>query len=84
MWTYHDYEEQETDALRLARLRRHITEVNAKVSADVSAGAYSRSSHPLTTYLAQLHDRRKELEGQANSELMANAGVSFARRNRVQ
>jgi hypothetical protein len=66
-YTYHDYEEQTSDALRLTRLRRHISEVNAKVSANLASGGDSRQTDPLTRYLETLHKRRGELEAKAGT-----------------
>lgn len=61
-WTYADYEEQSTDALRLARLRQHISEVSQAMGPSVSADGKSRDTGSLATYLGMLRDRRKELE----------------------
>jgi len=77
-WTYHAFEEEATDSARLTMLRRHITEVNAKMNADISASGYSRSTSTLQQYLKELHDRRKELE--ASAGMASNGGTSFARR----
>lgn len=62
-WTYHDYEEQATDELRLARLRCHITEVNAQVQANVSfAGGNRRENDHLIEYLKVLRAERDRLQ----------------------
>jgi len=62
-WSYSDYEEQTTNATRLTALRRHISEVNVKVSANLSsAGGDGRQSDPLVNYLRDLNTRRRELE----------------------
>lgn len=62
-WTYHDYEEQTSDALRLARLRQHISEVSQKIQANYSAGGDARANDPLERYLHNtVHPRRRELE----------------------
>lgn len=61
--TYHDFESQATDALRLERLRLHITEVRAlAASPDTSADGLSVARGNLTQYLKDLDARRKELE----------------------
>lgn len=62
LWTYHDWEEQATDALRLQRLRQHMTEVRGRISADVSKDGASRSSGNLTAYLQGLTAERDRLE----------------------
>lgn len=62
-WTYHDYGEQVTAALRLARLRQHITEVNAKIQAQLTGvEGGSRESGDLVNYRRQLLEEAKELE----------------------
>lgn len=61
-WTYADYESQATNTLRLTRLRLHIDEVEAAISADVSGAEFSRSAATLERKLDRLHRRRDELE----------------------
>ncbi len=62
-WAYADYESQASDADRLSRLRLHIDEVSAKISAAVSDGPASRSTDGLVNYLTTvLTPRRQELE----------------------
>ena len=61
-WTYHDYEEQSTDTLRLARLRQHISEVSAQIQASVKSPAGERANEVLKDYRKQLDARRIELE----------------------
>lgn len=64
-WTYSAFEEEPTDAARLAMLRQHITEVRAKIDVDVSDGEVSVNRGSLTNYLASLNKRREELEHRA-------------------
>lgn len=72
-WTYHDYLEQATLPLRLARLRQHISEVNARVSAAVSAGGKSRSTGDLVAYLQLLQRQRRDMEEQAGEDHRGSA-----------
>jgi hypothetical protein len=73
-WTYADYEEQPTDAARLARLRQHITEVGQQIQANRTSGDQKRENDALMEYLDRvLAARRRELEAAA-----ANGG-RFAR-----
>lgn len=76
-YTYAAFEEQTTDALRLAMLRQHISEVRAQMGPDVGAGGKYKNSGGLTDYLRQLNDRRKELEGVVPGSATAR-GVSYA------
>lgn len=62
VWTYAGFEEQSTDAARLAMLRQHITEVSAAQGPELGADGKSRSTVALRLYLQDLHSRRKELE----------------------
>lgn len=82
-WTYNDFESQSSDAARLSRLRLHLTEVRAEVFADIGSESKSRSNSVLVQYLAQLEDRRKELEQTAGtgnqSPAIAVADMSYAR-----
>lgn len=62
-WEYNDYEEQSTNAARLTRLRRHITEVGASIQANLTSGADSRTTDVLQRHMNDvLHPRRRELE----------------------
>lgn len=64
-WTYHDYESQASDTLRLERLRLHIAEVSQALSQPAVSGVgYSRDPNTgaLREYLADLRARRAELE----------------------
>jgi hypothetical protein len=81
-WTYSDFEDTATyttAAARLARLNLHIGEVQAAVSADVSADGKSRSVGSLVQYLAQLRKRQTELEG--GPAAMTGGGFSKIRRS---
>lgn len=62
--TYHDFEEQATAALKLARLRLHISEVRAMAAsaALTAGGGKGRDPSNLNTYLDGLEKRRIELE----------------------
>jgi len=62
-YTYAAFEEQTTDALRLSMLRQHISEVRAQMGPDVGGGGKFRNSGRIVDYLAQLNQRRMELEG---------------------
>lgn len=72
-WTYHDYLEQSTLALRITRLRQHMSEVNARVSAAVSAGGKSRSTADLVAYLQHLARQLRDLEEQAGQDNRGSA-----------
>ena len=61
-WEFHDYAEQTTDQARLTRLRKHITEVNQKIQANLSSGDQSRNNELLVDYRQQLNNERVELE----------------------
>lgn len=77
-WTNGDYEEQATDALRLARLRAFITELNNATGPELAAAGYSRGSSSLVELRRLLEARRKELESLASQAI--SGGTSFARR----
>ena len=66
-WTYNDWASQSTPAARLTRLRLHIDEVSAQISADISASGKSRSTSTLQTYLDGLMNRMDRLEQQVGS-----------------
>lgn len=72
-WAYQDYESQSSDAMRLARLRQHIGEVNAQIQPNLGFGSERRDNQVLKEYLADvLEPRRRELERIAE-------GVRFTR-----
>lgn len=61
---YHDWIEQSTPALQLARLELHISEVGAQLGApDVSADGKSKSLASLNTYYQGLLEQRALLLG---------------------
>lgn len=62
MWTYSNWEDEATDAARLAMLRKHIGEVSGRIAADVSHSGGSRSSGTLVQYLDGLRNERARLE----------------------
>lgn len=64
-WQYHTFEEQSTDAARLAMLRQHLSEVSAKISADVASDGQSRSTQGLIQYRKDLVERMAQLERDA-------------------
>lgn len=66
-WSYADWAEQPTAALRLARLRLHISEVSQRQGGAASVSAQGRSMAPDTTYLSMLLGQRDALERQAGS-----------------
>lgn len=72
---YHDYEEQATPALRLARLRLHISEINAQISAAVADGGKSRDPGPLNAHLDRLYRRQTELQREAGEGVGGGAGL---------
>lgn len=76
-YSYAAFEEQATDALRLAMLRQHISEVRAQMGPDVGAGGKYVNNFSLMQYLKDLDARRKELEGVVPGSASAR-GVSFA------
>lgn len=77
-WLHNNYEEQATDAARLATLRAHISEVNARIAASVSDGGASRDTGNLTNYVSTVLDpRRRELEAATRG-----SRHSFVRRGR--
>ena len=58
-WTYHDWQEQATAALRLARLVQHISEVRLAI---VEFGATDgRTMRINANYLKSLEDQEKDL-----------------------
>lgn len=61
-WTYSDFEQQSTDALRLTRLRLHLAEVENAISANVASQGHSRSSDPNFNLLQLLYARLDKLE----------------------
>jgi len=67
-WTYSDYESQDTDSDRLSRLRLHIAEVSAAISAAMTSAGNSRDPQVLQRYMEEtLQRRRRELEAKVGS-----------------
>lgn len=81
MWTYADFEEQTTDALRLDRLRLHISEVRAAIGPDVAGDGISRASGSLTAYLKGLEERRRELEAIVRAS-QPGGRISYVRKSK--
>lgn len=79
-WKYADYEEQTDDAARLARLRQHITEVQAEIGPDLANNGRSRGNQPTIDYLNLiLRPRLTELQRVA---AFTDAGFSGFTRGR--
>ncbi|HRI52472.1 MAG TPA: hypothetical protein PLW65_20045 [Pseudomonadota bacterium] len=72
-WTYSDWAQQTTPALRLARLNLHIEEVTDKIGNEISGDGYAKGSNALTTLLDKLYARQSELEKRV--ERTANGGA---------
>lgn len=69
-WSYAAYELEANDTARLAMLRQHIAEVEAKIDQSVSASDKSVDRSVLETKMTRLNERRRELEeilGQGNT-----------------
>lgn len=79
-WTYAAFEEQGTDAARLAMLNQHITEVRAEIAPDVSDGEVSVNRGSMKPYLDTLNARRKELEAQVGRA--RNGGPVYVQKQR--
>lgn len=78
MWTYAAFEEEATDALRLAMLNRHITEVRQKIGPDVNDGDVGINRGQLVNYLSALMKRRAELE----ARVARGRGPVYMQKNR--
>ncbi len=82
-WTYHDYLEQSTNALRLARLRQHISEVNQEIQADLRDGERSKENEHLVKYKEGLLTELERLAGKVSdidtSDPRVKAGFTRAR-----
>ncbi len=63
-YTYHDWQQQTDPAARLTRLRQHLAEVSALISASISANGSSRSASDLERYWQRLTDEEKKLTDQ--------------------
>lgn len=74
-WTYSNWRSQATAADQLASLKLHIQEVADKLSAEVGAHGYSKSTNVLNDYLKRLEDRADTLSAAAGT---VNGGVSLA------
>ena len=79
---YHDFEEQATNALRLARARLYLTELRAQLSAEISADGKSRSTNVLNDQIKQVQARIDQLERLPDVNGGVNGGVSYARLRR--
>lgn len=64
MYTYHDWQQQTDPAARLARLRLHLAEVSAAITAAVSANGSSRSASDLRQYWQDLTAQEEKLVAQ--------------------
>lgn len=60
-YTYHDWQQQTDPAARLTRLRQHLAEVSALISASISANGSSRSASDLRQYWKDLTEEEKSL-----------------------
>lgn len=65
-WTYAAFEEEATDAARLAMLNQHITEVRGSVQPDLTDGEVAINRGQMVTYLSALVKRRAELEARVS------------------
>lgn len=75
-YTYHNWDEQATAPLRLARLRLHISEVAQQMGPDVNGADMSVSRGEIRQYLADLRAERDKL--QADPANRTGGGVSLA------
>jgi hypothetical protein len=66
-WVYANWQEQATDALALAALKQHMTEVSQRISASVTADGKSVDTSTLNEYLRWLGDERQRLETRASA-----------------
>lgn len=53
-WSYSDWLTESYGSTRLSKLRSHIQEVSDALSAELTAGAQSRSTHAVQRYLDTL------------------------------
>ena len=61
-WVNHAYMEQADPAARLAMARAYLTEINAEIQANVSAGSMSRTNDSLLQLRASVREDIKDLE----------------------
>ena len=63
-WTYADWDQQATDALKLSRLKLHLAEVRNAIAAFERQGAYEQSGQRfnLIEYLKLLNADKQSLE----------------------
>lgn len=73
-WAYSDYPAVTDATARLARLRLHISEVQAEIGADVGYEGKSRQHAALVAYLGTLKSEEK-----AVSKLAYGASSGFTR-----
>lgn len=76
---YHDFEEQPTNALRLARARKYLTELRALISPELSADGKSMSVNVINDQIKSITARISELEAMPDANGGVNGGVSLAR-----
>lgn len=81
--TYHDFEEQATNALRLARARLYLTELRAMIGPEMSADGKSRSANVINDQIKSVMERIRELESMPDVNGGVNGGVSLARFRRA-
>jgi hypothetical protein len=74
-YSYAAFEDEATDAARLAMLRKHIAEVEAESAPNVSKDGTSVDRSVIESKLARLTARRVELE----SRVIRSRGAAFAR-----
>lgn len=77
-WTYSDWRSQSTKALRLARLRLHMTEVSDKIDNEVSGHGFTEGSGSVTQYLDKLQvqcDRLEASIGESGNAVMSRVRI---------
>lgn len=75
---YHDFEEQATNTLRLARARQYLTELRLLLGPEVAGDGKSRSANVIATEIGAVTDRIRELERMPDTNGAINGGVSLA------
>lgn len=71
-WTYAAFEEQATDALRLAMARSYLTELRQALQPNVAADGMSRDNTLINTEIAMVTKRIDELR---NSPELRTGGI---------
>lgn len=69
-WTYADWPDSSihtTEALQLAQLRKHLSEVQAKISMTTAGQGSSKDTSNLTNYLVGQREEERRLERRVNA-----------------